>query len=159
LYNVRYCPDFWQLWFTLKIDELDLDSEEKIQYTPIGIIRTPFKKPEGTPIQPPGSEGIEGKVFVKPKYTEGLTDLEGFSHAILLYHFHLPNHPSLMVRPFLDDTKRGVFATHASSRPNPIGMSVVKIIKRWDNILFIENVDIVDNTPLLDIKPYFPEFD
>ncbi len=129
-----------------------------INYKPIGIIRSPFKNPKGTPIQISISKEIEGKVIVYPEYAEGLKDLEGFSHLILIYHFHLSKNPSLLVKPFLDTEKHGVFSTHASSRPNPIGISVVKLIRVEDNILFIKNLDIIDQTPLLDIKPYIPEF-
>jgi tRNA-Thr(GGU) m(6)t(6)A37 methyltransferase TsaA len=130
-----------------------------INYKPIGIIHSPFTNPEGTPIQSPASKDSKGKVIVYPEYAEGLKDLEGFSHIILIYHFHLSKKPSLIVKPFLDTKKHGVFATHASSRPNPIGISVVRLTKIEKNILFIKNVDIVDQTPLLDIKPYVPEFD
>ncbi|TXT62903.1 MAG: hypothetical protein BAJALOKI1v1_830014 [Promethearchaeota archaeon] len=135
-----------------------MTSKDIICYTPIGIIHSPFETPEGTPIQSPASKEIEAKVEIYPKYAEGLTDLEGFSHIILLYHFHLAKKYSLIVKPFLDDKNHGLFSTRASSRPNPIGLSVVTLIRREDNILFIKNVDIVDQTPLLDIKPYVPQF-
>ena len=131
----------------------------EIRYRPIGIIYTPFKKPKGTPIQPTAAKGVNGKVEVFPEYAEGLKDLDGFSHIILIYHFHLSKKFSLKVKPFMDDQMRGVFATRAPSRPNPIGISVVRLIKIEGNILHIQDVDIVDGTPLLDIKPYVPEFD
>lgn len=132
---------------------------EEIRYNPIGVIRSEFKEPTGTPIQPSAAAGIEGIVEVFPKYTDGLRDLDGFSHIILLYHFHLSKEPSLQVRPFLDDKQHGVFATRAPSRPNPIGLSVVRLVKIEKNILYVRDVDIVDKTPLLDIKPYVPDFD
>jgi len=94
-----------------------------------------------------------------PEYSEGLKDLEGFSHIVLLYHFHRSQDTKLTVIPFMDSRPHGVFSTRAPSRPNPIGFSVVKLIKIKGNILDIENVDILDGTPLLDIKPYVPEFD
>jgi tRNA-Thr(GGU) m(6)t(6)A37 methyltransferase TsaA len=130
-----------------------------INYKPIGTIYTPFSRPEGTPVQSSACREIEGKVIINSEYTEGLKDLEGFSHIILIYHFHLSNKPSLIVKPFLDTEKHGVFATHASSRPNPIGLSVVKLIKIEKNTLTVKNIDIIDKTPLLDIKPYVHEFD
>ena len=97
--------------------------------------------------------------MLDPKYTEGLNDLEGFSHIILLYHFHRSEGYALTVKPFLDDAMRGVFATRAPKRPNPIGFSIVRLVKVEDRTLSIEGVDIIDGTPLLDIKPYVPEFD
>ena len=131
----------------------------KIEYHPIGIIHSPFTKLSGMPIQPAGAAGVEGTVEVFPKYNDGLKDLEGFSHIIMLYHFHRSKGFKLHVVPFMDSTPRGVFATRAPKRPNPIGLSVIKLQKIQDNILYVENVDILDGTPLLDIKPYIPEFD
>ncbi len=131
----------------------------KIEYHPIGIIHTPFKTPEGTPVQTTGAKGIEATVEVFPQYAEGLEDLAGFSHIYLLYHFHLSKKFSLKVKPFLDYEKRGLFATRAPSRPNPIGLSVVRLMGIENNLLRIQDVDVVDGTPLLDIKPYVPEFD
>ena len=131
----------------------------EIVYRPIGVIRTPFKSPVGVPIQPPAGRGVRGVVEVFPEYVEGLKDLEGFSYIILIYHFHLVKRYSLRVTPYMDSEARGVFATRAPARPNPIGMSIVKLVKIEGNKLYIEDVDIVDGTPLLDIKPYVPEFD
>jgi tRNA-Thr(GGU) m(6)t(6)A37 methyltransferase TsaA len=133
--------------------------EHKIQYKPIGIIHSPFKEVKGTPIQPAGAKGIDGNVEVFPEYAEGLKDLEGFSYVVLLYHFHLAGEPSLTVIPFMDSSPRGVFATRSPRRPNPIGISVVRLIKIEKNILHIQDIDIVDGTPLLDIKPHVPDFD
>lgn len=131
----------------------------KIVYRTIGIIRTPFKNQEGMPIQPSGAQGICGSILIAPEYLDGLKDLDGFSHVILIYHFHLAGGFTLTVTPFLDDQPRGVFATRAPRRPNAIGLSVVKLKAIKGNRLDVENVDIIDKTPLLDIKPYVPEFD
>lgn len=131
----------------------------EIKYKPIGVIHSPFKEPKGTPIQFPGARDIEGSVEVFPEYAAGLKDLDGFSHIILIYHFHLARSPSLVMKPFMDDQPHGVFAMRAPSRPNPIGFSVVRLVKVQENILHVQDVDIVDGTPLLDIKPYVSEFD
>jgi len=131
----------------------------EIAYRPIGTIRSPFKDVEGMPIQPAGAIGIAGTVELEPEYAEGLRDLDGFSHILLVYHFHLAKGYSLKVRPFLDDNHRGVFSTRAPRRPNPIGISAVRLVRVEGNILHIQDVDVVDGTPLLDIKPYVPEFD
>jgi tRNA-Thr(GGU) m(6)t(6)A37 methyltransferase TsaA len=128
-------------------------------YNPIGIIHSPYKEIEGMPIQPCGAIGVAGTVEIKHEFAGGLKDIDGFSHIILIYHFHISKGYSLEIIPFLDDHPKGVFATRAPKRPNPIGLSIVKLIKVEDNILYIENVDILDNTPLLDIKPYVSEFD
>jgi len=127
-----------------------------IIYSPIGIIHTPFTDQENMPIQPTGGEGIEGTIEINPKYQSGLQDLGGFSHIILLYHLHLSRGYSLTVTPFLDTEPRGLFATRAPTRPNSIGLSVVRLLDIEKNILTISDVDISDGTPLLDIKPYVP---
>ena len=132
---------------------------DTIRYKSIGIIHSPFKSAEGMPIQPSGAAGIKGTVEIEPEYKEGLKDIDGFSHVVLLYHFHLSQGFSLKVKPFLDDNHHGVFSTRAPRRPNPIGLSIVKLIRVENNILRIENVDIIDGTPVLDIKPYVPVFD
>jgi len=132
---------------------------KEIVYTPIGVIHTPFKDTAGVPIQPRAAKGIKGSIEILPDYAEGLKDLDGFSHIILLYHLHLSKGFSLKVTPFLDNTLRGLFATRAPKRPNPIGLSVVRLIEIKGNVLRIEEIDVVDGTPLLDIKPYIPEFD
>ena len=131
---------------------------DKIVYRPIGIIRSPHTDPSRTPIQPRYARGIEGRAEVNPIFREGLDDIDGFSHVVLLYHLHRANEARLTVVPYLDDTPRGVFATRAPSRPNPIGMSVVRLHRRDGRILHIENVDILDGTPLLDIKPHIDRF-
>jgi tRNA-Thr(GGU) m(6)t(6)A37 methyltransferase TsaA len=132
---------------------------KQINYTPIGIIHSPFESPRGTPIQPSAASGVEGFVEVLPQYVSGLQDLEGFSHIMLLYHCHLSKDFNLQVKPFLDDTLRGVYATRAPARPNPIGLSIVRLVGVEDSKLLILDVDIVNGTPLLDIKPYVPLFD
>ncbi len=132
---------------------------KRITYSPIGIIRSPFRDIEGMPIQPLAAKGVAGTVELAPQYVAGLKDLEGFSHLILLYHFHLSEGYSLEVKPFLDDCPHGVFATRAPKRPNAIGLSIVRLIRIDQGILHIEDVDVVDGTPLLDIKPYVPTFD
>jgi len=124
----------------------------------IGIIHTPFKTREETPIQPFRSKAI-GQVEVFKEYEEGLTDIEGFSHIILLYNFHKSEGYSLMVKPFLDDKLKGLFATRAPKRPNQIGLSVVRLLIREENVLFVEGIDVLDGTPLIDIKPYVPNFE
>ena len=131
----------------------------EIKYKPIGIIHSPYKQPKGTPIQPAGAKGINGRVEVFPEYAEGLKDVEGFSHIILIYHFHLSKASSLKAKPYMNSKAHGVFAMRGPSRPNPIGISVVRLVRIEDNILHIQDVDIVDGTPLLDIKPYVPGFD
>lgn len=132
---------------------------KEIKFKPIGIIHSPFLEPEGTPIQVPESKKARGVVEVFPEFAEGLKDIDGFSHIILIYHFHLLKKVSLTVTPYLDSHVHGVFATRAPVRPNQIGFSVVKLEKVKGNTLFIGNLDIVDGTPLLDIKPYVPQFD
>jgi len=133
--------------------------DQEIAYRPIGVIHSPFRDTANMPIQPAGARGIAGTVVLDECYREGLKDLDGFSHIILIYHFHLSRGHSLLVKPFLDDAMRGVFATRAPRRPNPIGLSVVRLVRVEGTMLFIEDVDIVDGTPLLDLKPYVPLFD
>ncbi|SMC21313.1 tRNA-Thr(GGU) m(6)t(6)A37 methyltransferase TsaA [Desulfacinum hydrothermale DSM 13146] len=132
---------------------------ETIVYRPIGVIRSPFEDAKGVPIQPSGAAGVVGRVEVAEPYVEGLKDVEGFSHVILLYHFHLSAPWKPLVVPFLDTVERGVFSTRAPARPNPIGFSVVELVGREGGVLHVRGVDVVDGTPLLDIKPYVPAFD
>jgi len=132
---------------------------DKIVFTPIGIIHSSFKNPKGTPIQLTGAKESHGIIEVFNEYTEGLTDLDGFSHIFLLYHFHLAKKQSLMVKPFMDDIEHGIFAIRGPSRPNPIGLSIVKLESLENNILKVSGLDILDGTPLLDIKPFVPAFD
>ncbi len=129
------------------------------EYREIGTIRSENFEPAGTPIQPAAASGIKGKIEVFEEFSDGLKDLEGFSHIILLYHFHLSKKFSLSVKPFMDDEPHGVFATRTPSRPNPIGISIVKLKGINGKILDVEDIDVIDGTPLLDIKPYVTEFD
>ena len=126
--------------------------------TPIGIIHSPFIDKEQTPIQPNRSPA-RGQVEVFPQYALGLQDLDGFSHIYLLYAFHRSDGFTLQVQPFLDDERHGLFATRHPCRPNPIGLSVVRLVALQDNSIDIDGVDVLDGTPLLDIKPYVPDFD
>lgn len=130
-----------------------------MQIEPIGVIRSPFKEIAKMPIQPSGAKGQIGRIELKPELTEALVDLAGFSHIIVLYHFHQVEKTSLTVTPFLDSEPHGVFSTRAPTRPNHIGLSVLKLQKVESNFLTVENIDILDGSPLLDIKPYLPEFD
>ena len=130
-----------------------------LRFLPIGAIHSPFQGTEGMPIQPVGARDVSGTVEVMPEYERGLADLAGFSHIILLYWFHLSQGHSLMVKPFLDDHLRGVFATRVPRRPNPLGLSVVRLVGISGCRLEIQGVDVVDGTPLLDIKPFVPRFD
>ncbi len=132
---------------------------ESLQYTPIGVIHSPFIELEGMPIQPAGARGVKGRVHLAHEYAPGLKDLEGFSHIILIYHFHRSVGYELHVVPFLDTVSHGVLATRAPRRPNAIGLSVVRLLGIDGPTLTIEDVDILDGTPLLDIKPYIPDFD
>jgi tRNA-Thr(GGU) m(6)t(6)A37 methyltransferase TsaA len=152
--GVLACSDSTGETFETKKIKMD-----NVIYNPIGIIHSPYKEIEGMPIQPCGAIGVAGTVEIKHGFAGGLKDIDGFSHIILIYHFHISKRYSLEVIPFLDDHPKGIFATRAPNRPNPIGLSIVKLIKVEDNILHIEDVDILDNTPLLDIKPYVSMFD
>jgi tRNA-Thr(GGU) m(6)t(6)A37 methyltransferase TsaA len=130
-----------------------------ITFTPIGIIHTPFKETKGTPIQPPAAKGAKGYIEIFNEFSKGLKDLDGFSHIYVIFYFHKSEGYKLTVTPYLDNSTHGVFATRAPRRPNQIGISIVKLISVEQNKIFIEDVDIVDGTPLLDIKPYVPLFD
>jgi len=132
---------------------------QAIVYKPIGVIRSGHTNPEETPIQPVYAEGCQGQAEVFPEFAAGLYDLEGFSHIYLVYHMHKADRPRLTVKPFLQDVERGVFATRTPCRPNPIGLSIVKLLSREGNVLHLEGVDVLDGTPLLDIKPHTARFD
>jgi tRNA-Thr(GGU) m(6)t(6)A37 methyltransferase TsaA len=132
---------------------------DTIVYRPVGVVHSPLKEASGAPIQSFAARDIEGVVEVLPQYAEGLRDIEGFSHLILVYHFHLSSKSSLIVRPHLDDVTHGVFATRAPARPNPIGISVVRLVRVDGTKLHVAGLDILDGTPVLDIKPYVPQFD
>ena len=131
---------------------------ESISYRPIGVIRTPHTDPAKCPIQPQYARGIEGRIEIDPAFAEGLDDLDGFSHIVLLFHLHRAEPCQLKVVPFLDDVPRGVFSTRAPPRPNSIGMSVVRLLRREGRVLHIADVDVLDGTPLLDIKPHVERF-
>jgi len=138
-----------------------------IQLSEIGYIETPFKDTVGMPIQPLGAKGMTGTIHLNKEYVPAINGLEGFSHVILLYYFHRTDSIELKVTPFLlkesnickGENTCGVFATRAPVRPNHVGMSIVKLLKIDKNKIYIQNVDILDGTPLLDIKPFIPEFD
>src|SRR5262245_38620557 len=132
---------------------------EPVTFQPIGVIRTPFADPTGVPIQAVGGTGIEGTIELDPGLAAGLADLDGFSHLILLYHLHQVAGPRLTVTPFLDDRPHGIFATRSSARPNAIGLSTVRLLGIDGSTLRVADLDIVDGTPLLDIKPYVPALD
>ena len=129
------------------------------EFRPIGLIHSPFTRQDQTPIQPYRSTAV-GQVELAPEFEAGLQDLEGFSHLILLYHFHQaqPGY-ELTVTPFLDDRPKGLFATRYPRRPNSIGLSVVRLVRREGRVLHVEGIDVLDGTPLLDVKPYVPKFD
>jgi len=135
------------------------NEENTIQYRPIGYIHSPFKELSGMPIQPARANGVRGSIEILPEFQEGLADLDGFSHIVLLYHLHKSRGYRLKIVPFLDTELRGLFATRAPKRPNPIGLSVVRLLGIEKGTLHIADLDIVDGTPLLDIKPYVPTFD
>lgn len=130
-----------------------------ISYSPIGYFRSPFKAVKGMPIQPLGGQNIEGSIEILPDFRAGLRDLEGFSHVFVLYHLHEIKGYDLMIQPFLDTKKHGVFATRSPKRPNPIGLSVMKLIEITDENVVLRGIDVLDNTPVIDIKPYVADFD
>jgi len=130
-----------------------------IAFEPIGVIHTPFSEPAGIPIQPAAGPEVEGTVEVFEAYRDGLADLDGFSHIALIFHLHRSEGYRLRVVPYLDTVERGLFATRAPRRPNPIGLSVVRLDRIEDGTLYIRGADMIDGTPLLDIKPFVPAFD
>ena len=127
-----------------------------MKLTPIGVVRSPFKEPEGMPINVLDARGARGSVRVHPRYKAGLKDLAGFDRIWLVFQFHRARKPELQVVPYMDRVKRGVFATRAPARPNPIGISCVRLLKVEGNVLHVADLDILDGTPVLDIKPYQP---
>ena len=130
-----------------------------IAYSPIGYFESPHKDVKGMPIQPVGAKGVRGIVTVLPEFADGLADLDGFSHVIVLYHLHKIRGHELTVTPFLDTRMHGIFATRSPKRPNAIGLSVMQLNAVEDGVVFLENVDVLDGTPVIDIKPYVPTFD
>lgn len=129
------------------------------QIEPIGLIHSPFHTIEDMPIQPKGAAGAEGLIVIEEKHQAGLKDLAGFSHVYLLYSFHEAKRTELLVTPFMDTQQRGVFSTRSPLRPNHIGLSVVKLKNVNGNKITVEGIDVLDGTPLLDIKPYIEKFD
>ena len=134
-------------------------NRDGVTYKPIGVIHTGFRDKEGTPIQGMFAKDAKGEVEVFPEYSDGLKDIEGFSHLILIYHFHLADNYSLISMPFLEDKQHGIFSIRHFKRPNPIGLSVVRLESVKGNKLEISEVDIIDGTLLLDIKPFVSWFD
>jgi tRNA-Thr(GGU) m(6)t(6)A37 methyltransferase TsaA len=130
-----------------------------VSFTPIGIVRTPFADHAGMPIQTVAAKGVQGTVELDPAYADALADLDGFTHLHLITHMHRTRGVSLRVTPYLDTVPRGVFATRSPKRPNPIGLSLVRLVRIEGAVLHVEELDLLDGTPLLDIKPYVPPFD
>jgi tRNA-Thr(GGU) m(6)t(6)A37 methyltransferase TsaA len=130
-----------------------------ITYQSLGVVRSPFRDPVGMPIQAVAAQGVLGTLELDPAYEAGLRDIDGFSHLIVIYHLHLSRPGSLLVTPFLDTQPHGIFATRSPQRPNAIGLSVVRLIRVEGARLHVEDVDMVDGTPILDLKPYVPQFD
>jgi tRNA (adenine37-N6)-methyltransferase len=132
---------------------------DAVTFRPIGIVRTPFATHAGMPIQTVAAGGVKGTIELDPAYAEGLADLDGFTHLHLITYLHRTGEASLRVTPYLDTTERGVFATRSPKRPNAIGLSLVRLVRIDGAVLHIEELDLLDGTPLLDIKPYVPPFD
>jgi tRNA-Thr(GGU) m(6)t(6)A37 methyltransferase TsaA len=132
---------------------------DTVTFTPIGVVRTPFATHEGMPIQTVAARGVEGRIELDPAYAAGLADLDGFTHLHLITHLHRSGEASLRVTPYLDTSERGIFATRSPKRPNAIGLSLVRLVRIDGPVLYIEEVDLLDGTPLLDMKPYVPPFD
>lgn len=132
---------------------------KEIIYKPIGLIHTPFKDISSAPKQSVKARNIHGYIEVFKDFLEGLKDLEGFSHLIILFHMHETKDFSLLVKPEFGDEIRGVFSTRSPRRPNPIGLTVVELIRIEGSTIHIRGVDMIDATPLIDIKPYIPESD
>jgi tRNA (adenine37-N6)-methyltransferase len=130
-----------------------------IIYKPIGVMHSSFENPKGMPIQPSGAEGQKGIIEVYKEYEEGLKDIEGFSHIYVIYHLHKITKSKLSVIPFMDVIPHGIFATRAPARPNAIGLSVLRLMQRENNLLIVDGIDILDATPILDLKPFFEKYD
>lgn len=133
--------------------------EKPITIHPIGIVHSPYTEAKGTPIQGVFSDKAEAWVELKDRYARGLKDLDGFSHAILLYQFHLSDREEIVGKPYLEKEEHGIFAIRSPHRPNHIGLSIIKIKKIEGNKLYFTEVDVLDGTPVLDIKPYVRQFD
>lgn len=146
-------------WLRFKEDGCLTPETGSFSFHPIGTIFTPHQQAAGTPIQPSAAETMQGTIILDPQFTPALKDLSEFSHIILLYVFDQAQPAKLIVKPFMDTRERGLFATRAPARPNPIGISVVELLSIEGHVLRIKNVDMLNRTPLLDIKPYVPQFD
>jgi tRNA (adenine37-N6)-methyltransferase len=133
--------------------------EQVIAARAIGVIYTPFSLPAGTPIQPVYGENVEGRVLVNKPYDAALDDIEGFERLWLIYWMDRANPYKPRIVPYRDDREHGLFATRSPGRPNPIGMSAVRLLRREGSVLYVADIDILDGTSLLDIKPYVPGFD
>jgi tRNA-Thr(GGU) m(6)t(6)A37 methyltransferase TsaA len=131
----------------------------KITFKPIGVVHSPFKELKNMPIQPTGCKGVEGEIEIFPEFSPGLQDLDGFSHIFVIYFLHKVQGWKSKVIPFLDTQERGIFSTRSPVRPNPIGLSVLEIKAVNGNRIMVNNTDILDGTPVLDIKPFVPQFD
>jgi len=134
-------------------------NEFAVTFRPIGVIRSEHVCAQETPIQSNYAKGCQGRAIIFLEFAEGLRDLDGFSHVYLIYHLHQAESPQLIVKPFLQDVDRGVFSTRSPCRPNAIGLSILELVRREGNVLHLDGVDILDGTPLLDIKPYSAKFD
>jgi tRNA-Thr(GGU) m(6)t(6)A37 methyltransferase TsaA len=130
---------------------------DEVRYKPIGIVHSPFITPKDVPKESEDLEAVKGSIEVTGDYEEGLNDIDGFSHIVLIFHFHLSKGRPLVVKPYWDRNLRGVFSTRSPARPNPIGITVVRLLKREGNILHVQGLDMVEGTPVLDIKPFVPE--
>lgn len=130
-----------------------------ILFKSIGTIHSDFKDTDKIPIQPVFADESKGYIKIFPEFVDGLRDLGGFSHIYLFFHLHKVQKIKLLVKPYLEDTQRGVFSTRAPSRPNPLGFSLVKLDKIIGNIIHVSQLDILDGTPLIDIKPFITRFD
>ncbi|MBW1787358.1 MAG: tRNA (N6-threonylcarbamoyladenosine(37)-N6)-methyltransferase TrmO [Deltaproteobacteria bacterium] len=133
--------------------------ETEFIFRPIGVLNTPYRTKSGVPIQGAFDPQSEGTAEIFKPFEEGLRDLEGFSHLILLYVFDRSEGYDLVCRPYMEDRRHGVFAMRAPRRPNPIGFSVVRLKRREGRMLHLAELDMLDGTPLLDIKPFVPKFD
>lgn len=135
-----------------------ITNRDKMKMRPIGVIHTPYKSTKEVPYQGYKSDAMcEIEIF--DEYARGLKDVEGFSHLIILYWMHKSTNYSLLIKTPWDDKLHGLFTTRSQNRPNPIGLSIVRLIKRDGNILKIKGIDAIEETPVIDIKPYIPEFD
>lgn len=130
-----------------------------IHFKSIGVVHSPYKTVENMPVQTSASKDVEAEIEIFEQYKEGISDLEGFSHIYVIFFLNMVREPKLKVIPFLDTVERGIFATRSPARPNPVGLSLVELVSVNENILKIRGVDMLDGTPVIDIKPYVPDFE